>query len=655
MENRLGFADLRLNGSGMQRKDLLILMLLSLIIQGGHWMSLSGSVFFTLPQLDERYYLGFAEAIRQGGDLSTFGGFRPMLYPLLAALTLQLDGSGALLLLLQHGLGVLMAPMIAYLASALCRSRAAGWIAGGLWIGAGPPLFYQGQFLLVSLLVFLITGVFLLLVKGLAEAATSRGPWWFAAAGTTAGLAVQVRPNALLFLILFVGFGCWSAVRRNGHRAAGYLAAAMAMTMVLTAFGYVNQWQSGRFQLLTGAGGINLYTGNRVGADGFTPTQGESVTYAGEYRDSIQVYAEQEFERTTGRSAESASVEEISTFWTRKAIEEIVSDPVGRLGLFARKCLLLLWNHEIPNNKSYAFFAREVTPLLAWMPTRWWLLLALGIPGWGLLLRCRPHPAAPLMVVFAFLYAAGIVVFFVNSRFRLPLWPVLCIGAGAWPAMWKESPERWRQGAAVAALLLSLLSLVNWTGVQPEQPGRDQYFYSKALMARGRFDEGLEHARKAAELQPGNPDVLFQLGNSYLMADEPLRAVQVYDDLVLMEPREARLWNNLGVAQEAQQEWKKALAAYRKSLALDPLRDNARSNAVILLMRGERTEAARDLWEKRPSNRPLDIEGLLIEAILYQDLDSRRSHQALEEARSRNPDVVRSLLERIQTPIDMSP
>ena len=74
---------------------------------------------------------------------------------------------------------------------------------------------------------------------------------------------------------------------------------------------------SGKFSLLTQAGGINFYLGNSEKADGMIPKQDRHLVYSGGYRDPIQMMANQGYEEATG---EKASPKTVSKFWKEKPL-----------------------------------------------------------------------------------------------------------------------------------------------------------------------------------------------------------------------------------------------------------------------------------------------------------------------------------------------
>ena len=113
----------------------------------------------------------------------------------------------------------------------------------------------------------------------------------------------------------------------------------------------------------------------------------------------------------------------------------------------------------------------------------------------------------------ASLYGAGVILFFVSDRFRLPLLPLLCVGAG----VWGRASRDWfglvfrTKGVVVfgVAALAVLLTFSRAWGVYDLQPAvQDYVLLSIASEKCGRDMEALAWARRALAQRPDHPDAL---------------------------------------------------------------------------------------------------------------------------------------------------
>ncbi len=585
------------------KRPMVFLALLALAVRLLYFAEHSASPFFAIPLLDQKYYDLFAQAIASGGDLLQFGGFRPMLYPLFLAPSYWLGGPQlgvVLAILLQHIFGIIITLLVARLAGKLFRDWRTGVAAGVLYALASPPLYFEGELLIEPFLAFMVVILFVILLKACEEESAG---WWIAV-GAWTGLCAQARPNVLLFFGAFAAALIWWLWRKDFPRAKHTGFAIGAGLVVLAVFGFVNKAQSGHWQPLTSAGGINFYAGNNREADGMIPRQARSVSYLGEYRDSLQVFATQEYERAMREAGEVPSQRgrDVSSYWMAQTRGEIAAAPGRWLTLMMKKTWLLFWSHEVANNKSFAFVLQEESMLLRLLPVRWWLLIGLFpvgvVTAWK---RGRLDLLYWLLAFFA-LYGLSIVLFFVNSRFRIPLWPIAAIlGGGALLTFYEFVKEQnGRRLGQMFALFVggAVISLTNLWGVTPPDFSRDYFFRSIANSELGRLNAALSDAQKSIELDPTSPDTGLQLGNvAYRMGD--LQTAEIaYRQVTELVPSEPRGWNNLGAVYEGMSRYAEAIQCYDRANIEAGGHPSSLINAAMLEMRaGMRDSAARRLVE----------------------------------------------------------
>ncbi|MEO1369433.1 MAG: hypothetical protein AAFX50_19825, partial [Acidobacteriota bacterium] len=375
-----------------RRRLLLWLVAGGVVLRFLYFVEHTGSAFFRVPILDEAFYDGVARALVAGQDLQLINpAFRSLLYPAFLAAFFSVGDAGVpFALAAQHLLGLGTSVAVALLSIRLFGRVTAGAFAGGLYLLAGPPLFFEGELLVTT--VFTHLGVLLLL--HLASVRAESSVWKWVAAGALLGVMAAARANALILAVAFPLAAAWlpgAASRTRRALLAGAALAGLLATLVASAA--VQAPHVGRFQLVAGGGGVNLYLGNKRGADGMVPRQDRHQSYDSSYRDSVQLFAYAVYREETGDDTSPPDPSKVSRFWLGRTAEEIGADPLAWLGLMAKKALLLTWNREIPNNKSYAFIAAEESRLLGLLPVRFSLLLALaGVGACALLVPGRAPP-----------------------------------------------------------------------------------------------------------------------------------------------------------------------------------------------------------------------------------------------------------------------
>ena len=495
-------------------------------------------------------------------------------------------------------------------------------------------------------------------------------------AGILLGLAAQARPNALPLLIFFPLVTLIRLFSKRHKSAPGEhalpvssrhaftqkqklvfalspLSALVGLVLIQAVFGAINAHYSGHFSLTTQAGGINFYLGNGQHADGMIPRQSKHVVYEGEYRDPIQVMAEQDYRAATGKTG-AINPSAISKYWTDTTIKEIRQDPKHWMGLMAKKCWLMFWNHEVPNNRSFAFNAKEETSLLRWLPVRWWVLLAL-LP-WGIASIKYNGDKKDLLWPFTFLilFSGTLVLFFVNSRFRIPLWPVLSVLGGGGIIYLREQTKSFpftsqllrrfnivinrertqspkhlfflrstdslsvketainsehlidastKRNAistlipAVTSILLILLSTLNWLKIPEDPIEHDLSMRAGLYLETGQYDKALQDITHCLTIAPNNPRYHFVLGNIFLAQENNPAAINAYLRAIRLDPNDPMFHNNLGIAFENQSDFPRAELAYQNALKLQPQHFAARTNLMLLKLRVDEIDQSRRLLQ----------------------------------------------------------
>jgi tetratricopeptide (TPR) repeat protein len=568
-----------------RRKVLLFVVLAAALVRLVYFAAHLGSPLIDQPVLDGAYFDAAARAIARGEAApGLFTGFRPLLYPRLLAVVYRVAGDWDLYaaLALQHALGVATAAMVAALAWRLWRRADAALGAGLLYALAGPPLFFEGE-LLVETLFTAVVAAQLLALAGAEDCRAGgdrRGALLCALlAGVLAAVGVRLRPNHLLVLVALPLLLLPKSARVS--RRPLVVAALVAALTTSALLALVERPLLGRFQLVPGAGGVNLYLGNKRGADGMIPKQDWSVTYADPYRDSIEVFAEEAFRRERGL-AEDTAVEpgELSRYWLGRSARELGADPWGRLALLGKKVVLFLWHAEIPNNRSFSFAAKEEVRLLAFLPVRFGLLLTLAAAGVAVAGSLAAKSAGgrslalDATLLFVVAHAAGVVLFFVNDRYRLPVWPALAaLAGGAVAALLDGSRARDARALArpaLAAAAAAALSLPNWTGAALPGFGRDHLFRSHALYAQGRLTEARADADRATRLEPLEVSPWLQLGHVCAELGDVACAEASYRTALARHPDHTAALFGLGALAEKAGDVAAAHRLYCAALAAEP-------------------------------------------------------------------------------------
>lgn len=168
-----------------------------------------------------------------------------------------------------------------------------------------------------------------------------------------------------------------------------------------------------------------------------------------------------------------------------------------------RKTIYLFNNTEQYNNKTYAVHKAR-SALLRYNPLGWTAILALAL---GAACMHARDSRVRLILLLALGYGAGVLLYYVSARFRMPLVPLGAILAGGWATAAGGQVKHRRMGVTVL-LITCALSFPPWPGVrEPATAIEDDILLARASIDAGMYREGLEHATRAYGVAPTRKSV----------------------------------------------------------------------------------------------------------------------------------------------------
>lgn len=473
-----------------------LIALIAVALRAAYVLLMREHPLFEAPNMDAGYHLAWAEALARGEEFQDGPFFRAPLYPLLLAGLLSLPGEGTLVPRLFQALLGGVTTLLTYRIGERVNGRAAGLVASALVAVSWVLIAFDAELLIPALFVPLSL---LALDRALAWGFDDR-PVPAALAGLAFGLAAIARPNILLFMpVAFVV----AVVRSKGWRAPlaltlGTCAAVAPVT--------IHNALEGDATLVATQAGVNLWIGNNPASDGSTAiVPGTPDGWWEGYHGAIA-----QAEAAEGRAL---SATEVSSHFTGRALAWMGDEPGAALAHMAWKGRLLATNVELANNSDVEFTAMRTLPPLALSPARWDVLLGLGLVGLAVGLGKR-RQGAGVLAAYLVVYSLSIVLFFVSARFRVPLIPILAIGAGAAVVAIVEA-ARAREWPRVAAFVIPAVIVAGLSNVIPSSVDRSDAAgllnLGIAELRRGDAPAALVHLEEAYALNPTQPQVRYQL------------------------------------------------------------------------------------------------------------------------------------------------
>lgn len=566
-----------------------IVFLAALLLGGAVLADLRDTPAYLSPLVDAHTYEESARQIaaKGPGALQT-PYYQPPLYPLLlGAIHWVSGGDRDAPRLINLALTAATAALVYNLAAGFAGPTA-GFAAAVLFAGYGPVLYFVGELLPISLLLFLQT---LAIWLALRAERSPRPLALLAGAGVALGLATGARPTSLL---LAAALGIWwlrgpgdvsaapNAVISPPVRKRAGLALAAACALVIAPWTIANIAGSGEPVLVSWNGGINFYLGNGANSDSLV------AILPGAAWDRLQV--------EPLRAGVRSSIEE-SRYWTRRGFEGIRTEPLAWAGALGRKAIRLFSARETPRNTDWEAARPDSR------------VLSLPLAGFGLvaplaafaLVRSRiPHRSRTLLLLAIGCAAFQNLAFFAADRYRLEAVPVLCVCAGlAFRDLRQGIPRGRRSAVAIAlAAIVAVFAWVDWLGEWGVDRTREAIHRGVAERRLKRDVEARRDFEEAIRLSPNDPDAHRWLGEIALGEGRWENAVSHFDraleaapDYVRARLGKAQTLEKMGRAPEAEFE-------YRQALLADPWSAETRLNYGVWCAVGGRREDARRLFEE---------------------------------------------------------
>jgi len=578
------------------------------------------SPFYEPLLLDAHYYHEWALRMANG-DFGNGVFYGLPLYPFFLACIYKLfHGSLLAAKLVQILLGVVTVYFVYRIAEKISDQKIAA-IAALIAACYGPLIFHEAVLIPEAFGIPLYAASFFMAIQFVQNPTVKRGLWL----GMLFGLSMLTKAGILIFISVFLANYFWKHPKKA--EPGFYCLVAFFLTLApVTAHNVIGgkDWV-----LLTSHSGFNFYIGNNEHAEGvFNPPEGTGTNVDAQIEDSKAVA-----ERALGRELKPS---EVSKYWSEKAWDFIQKKPAKFFELCIRKLVLFFDSREISDIEDYQFsglfnpFLKIPWPNFSLLGPLFFLGLALGY---------KKLRHLPLILVWVGGYLVGMMAFFVNARYRLPLLPVMipvaAFGAERFCADFIEG--RWKQWALSLAVLAAGFGLTRFhlvgtnfsrdyvnaadAWVEKEQIVRALPLYQKAmeidpentkavlgmavaLTKLGRAEEAKDYYLKCLALDPGNSQAHNNLGLWYDQKGEAEEAEQHFLEAIRLKPNSPQAHNNLGMSYGKRGRSAEAIEEFKKAIQLNPLSPRSYTNLGLIYYQQGDKEKAKSLWEKALTINP---------------------------------------------------
>jgi 4-amino-4-deoxy-L-arabinose transferase-like glycosyltransferase/Flp pilus assembly protein TadD len=524
-------------GAGIPRDVLLAVLLivaLAVVVRVAYMVEVHDHPLMTTTTGDPKVYDTRALEIAGGQwlDDEVFFHSSPV-YPYILGVIYKLFGhSYAAVRVVQSLFGIGSCLLIFSLARKLFDKRE-GLIAGVVAALYAPFVFFDFEILMITYVIF-----FALLALRLLLAYVDEPKLWLVlASGASIGVSSLGKPNLLLFVPFALVWLWWAtkgteAGKRAGSAIGLLLVGVIAVVAPMTISNYAI---AGDFVLTSSNGGINFWIGNNEQADGtfLVPADMRADLYAGS-----KLAAEQ----ALGHELKPS---EVSSYWFDEGLAFLRENPGRGLKLLGKK-LLLFWNaYEIPNHYDLNYF-RTVSKTMRFDPFVFAWVIPVGFLG--MYVSRREWKRLLLLYLFGGAYLLSLMPFFVTSRYRLPVVPVMIVfSATGLSWLWKRLRERERTGWMIPVVILVATLIVVNLPIIDFSLGPQYAIIGSIYRDAGDYESAVEYYRLAVEESPEFDLAYNSLGSSLSRVGRDVEAERAFLKALEINPRLASAKSNLGL------------------------------------------------------------------------------------------------------------
>jgi len=580
-----------------ERENLtfLLIFILAFAVRFIYLLGISRLPLFQFPFADALYNLDWAKEIVSGSLWAKAPFFRAPLYPFFLSLFIKIFGENLFLLRIpQILIGSLSCVIIYLLARKMFNSKVA-LLSSVFACFYAPLIFFEAEFLDTFLIIFLDLLLIYLLLFNQEKPSFFR----FFLSGLILGLSAIARPNILLFAI-FVPFWVFFYFRKRVDSKIVFsfiLFFILGVFLIVSPIVLVNYFVGKDFVVIAWQGGINFYLGNNPHASGYKAVaSGIRTTWYGIYYDSVNLA-----QKATGRELKFS---ETQNFWFKQGFNFILKNPFLGLKLCLKKIALFLGGYEISENPNIYFFWSHPNNLLK--PLLWKKIIyfpagiLLPLAWLGVFFAFREWKRLSLVFGFIFVYMFSVILFFVNTRFRLPVIPLLlAFFAHAIFKIIEAKKFKTKIVMISAGILLILLGNIDLTSqMNPVYKAQFHYILGNAYLKESSYLKAEEEFKKSIQISEDQARGFTGLGVIRSIQGNYAEAERLLERALEVDSTEVYAYRYLGDIYAKKGEFSKALRQYELALALNPEYGEAYFGAGYVYANLGELKKAVEMWER---------------------------------------------------------
>jgi len=573
--------------------------------------------FFYHPFSDVLQYHQLAISVLKEGIIGIKPFYHAPLYQYFIAGVYALFGTNLLVMRIVQALLGAVNVVLVYILAHHYFNRTVSYIAGFIAMAYPLLIFYDGEVLIPTFLIFLILiGLYLL------HADSTRKTLL---AGIVFGLAAITRQNILIFILFFPLF----LLIRYKKLVLKYLFLFWGGSLlIIIPVTLRNTMILKEPILISWQGGVNFYIGNNPDADGITgiPPGSKKRDWYNAYLD-LKQNIEQEVDH-------AVTLSELDLICYKKGAHFIFHNPIKALRLFIKKFYLFFGGFEISSERDIYYstnysFLKFILFKIPFLQFPFGILFPLSLVG--LYYTCNQWHKLFHLLLFIICYSASFILFFVNARYRMPIIPILIVFAAyGISRLFRERDKKRLLLSLTIFLSSSLVFNANFYRItDPNQyltefQVAETYFsqnqcalalrtvetsmrhdplFSEShnlrgliLKSVGRIHEAEEEFLKAIDLDSHFAEPYINLGNLFIQRRDLEKAEFYYNKAIEADSSSSVVYNNLGNVYLQRGLYDDALRLYGYALKRNPEYTSPLYHTGLIYYKRSSIAEAESLW-----------------------------------------------------------
>ena len=430
----------------------------------------------------------------------------------------------------------------------------------------------------VFIMFFILLLFYSLILSGDDENSSIKTLFMVASSGCFTGFSIITKPNALLFLPLGITWLLFfqqssHSFKKRMIQSSIFVISALFIVAPITIRNYIHL---NEFVLVTADAGKVFYHGNSKSATVLQRATLAEVEMNRDEKSKEPDFAHVLFRRyANSQAGKKLTPSEASRFWAKRTIEDIEDDPPKYFKRTLKKIAFFFSDYEAHYIASaYTEYKNSLSlPFI-----RYGIIAALALLG---MLLGLPHFRRLFILYGAVgIYLTSCTLFLVQSRYRTPAVPFLCLFAGSAISILADMAFRRKLGKLCLSILRCAVVLflshkafsVDISQYDRWQEATKKYYQMHALpfFNAKRYEVALRELNHCLSIVPDFVPALNLRGKTHAILNHYEEAESDFKKVISLAPSSPQGYRNMGFVSLVQGKTEKARWCLKKANMLSP-------------------------------------------------------------------------------------